>query len=119
MPSAARCRPPSRFRSGSGAWTRRCPRRLNERPGISAPGPGAASSVPWGRAHGRGAGRCGGDSSRLYLQRHDLALGFILSEAVIDTPAELVSLEVIRSALGVELRMWIAEIAVARYGARR
>src|SRR3954447_10607445 len=49
----------------------------------------------------------------------DLALGFSLSEAVIDTPDELVSLEVIRSALGVELRMWIAEIAVARYGARR
>src|SRR3954471_18196405 len=49
----------------------------------------------------------------------DFALGFSLSEAVIDSPAELVSLEVIRSALGVELRMWIADVAVARNGARR
>jgi FdhD protein len=49
----------------------------------------------------------------------DFALGFSLSEAVIDTPAEVVSLEVIRSNLGVELRMWIADVAMNRYGARR
>ena len=49
----------------------------------------------------------------------DFALGFSLSEAVIDTPDELVSLEVIRGDLGIELRMWIVDVAVARYGARR
>ena len=43
----------------------------------------------------------------------DFALGFSLSEAVIDTPDELVSLGVIRSDLGIELRMWIVDVAVA------
>ena len=49
----------------------------------------------------------------------DFALGFSLSEAVIDTPAEVVSLEVIRSNQGIELRMWIACAMNCYGGARR
>jgi FdhD protein len=49
----------------------------------------------------------------------DFALGFSLSEAVIDTRADMVNLEVIRGDLGIELRMWIADATMNRYGARR
>jgi len=49
----------------------------------------------------------------------DLAVGFSLSEDIIRDPSEILSFEVFPGDLGIELRLWIADAPMARYGARR
>ncbi len=49
----------------------------------------------------------------------DFAIGFSLSEGVIDDPQEIVELDVLESDLGIEVRMWLAEPRSIRYVQRR
>lgn len=49
----------------------------------------------------------------------DFAIGFSLSEGVIDDPQEIVELDVLTGELGIEVRMWLAESRSARYTQRR
>jgi FdhD protein len=49
----------------------------------------------------------------------DFAIGFSLSEGVIQTPQEISSLEIVDLDEGIELRMWLAEEKAARLGERR
>lgn len=49
----------------------------------------------------------------------DFGLGFSLSEGIADAPGDLGEIEVVRSALGVEVRMWLAADRSERLAARR
>ncbi|MEP9369551.1 formate dehydrogenase accessory sulfurtransferase FdhD [Xanthobacter sp. VNH20] len=49
----------------------------------------------------------------------DFALGFSLTEGIISSPADILSLDVIAVEDGIEARMWIAEEKMAVLGARR
>ncbi|MFG1420081.1 formate dehydrogenase accessory sulfurtransferase FdhD [Roseixanthobacter liquoris] len=49
----------------------------------------------------------------------DFALGFSLTEGIIASPADILSLDVIAVEDGIEARMWIAEEKMAVLGARR
>jgi len=49
----------------------------------------------------------------------DFALGFFLTEGLIETPAEISSLDIVASELGVELRVWLQEDRAKAYSARR
>nr|WP_245504530.1 formate dehydrogenase accessory sulfurtransferase FdhD [Aquabacter spiritensis] len=49
----------------------------------------------------------------------DFALGFSLTEGIVASPADLISLDVIAVEDGIEARMWIAEDRMARLSARR
>lgn len=49
----------------------------------------------------------------------DFALGFSLTEGIVSSAAEILSLEVIAGADGIEARMWIAEEKMSRLSARR
>lgn len=49
----------------------------------------------------------------------DLATGFSLTEGIVAHPGEIEELEVIRSGLGIELRMWIGAARLGRLEARR
>jgi FdhD protein len=49
----------------------------------------------------------------------DFAIGFSLSEAVVQTPGQIQSLEVVTFADGIELRMWIGDAEADRLRTRR
>jgi FdhD protein len=49
----------------------------------------------------------------------DFAIGFSLSEGVVDAPSEIASLDIVEVDGGVEARMWLQEEAAARHQARR
>jgi len=49
----------------------------------------------------------------------DYAIGFSLTESVIDSPAEIASLDVVTYETGVELRMWLASAQAAALSERR
>jgi FdhD protein len=49
----------------------------------------------------------------------DFAIGFSLSEGIIQTPEEISSLEIVDLEDGIELRMWLSEEKAARLGERR
>lgn len=49
----------------------------------------------------------------------DFAVGFSLNEGVVQSPSDILSLEVITLNDGIELRMWLPEAAAARLGERR
>jgi FdhD protein len=49
----------------------------------------------------------------------DFALGFFLTEGLIDGPEEISSLDVVATELGVELRVWLPEARAKVYSARR
>lgn len=53
------------------------------------------------------------------LDFHDFALGFSLTEGIIDSPDQLRDFEVLQSELGFEARMEIASAALAKLKARR
>jgi FdhD protein len=49
----------------------------------------------------------------------DFAVGFSLSEGVIEAPSEIASLDIVEVEGGVEARMWLAQAAEERHKARR
>jgi FdhD protein len=49
----------------------------------------------------------------------DFAVGFALTEGLIESPSEIESLEAITTSLGIEVRMWLAEGRANTYAARR
>src|SRR6516165_664742 len=49
----------------------------------------------------------------------DFAYGFAITEGLIDDPGEIVSLDVVVSRLGIELRAWLPESRAKPYAARR
>ncbi len=49
----------------------------------------------------------------------NFALGFALTEGLIEEPAEISSLDIVPTELGVELRLWLAEGRAKTYSARR
>jgi FdhD protein len=49
----------------------------------------------------------------------DFAIGFALTEGLIGTPAEIASLEIVTTPLGIELRVWLPEDRAKTYAARR
>jgi FdhD protein len=49
----------------------------------------------------------------------DFAVGFSLSEGVVASRDEILDLEVVPSALGIELRLWITESRIAAFAERR
>ena len=49
----------------------------------------------------------------------DFAIGFSLSEGVVQSPEEISSLEIVDLDDGIELRMWLAEDKAARLSERR
>ncbi|VTZ28098.1 Putative accessory protein for molybdenum containing NAD-linked formate dehydrogenase [Methylocella tundrae] len=49
----------------------------------------------------------------------DFAIGFALTEGLIDDPADIASLEIVATRLGVELRAWLADDRAKTYSARR
>jgi FdhD protein len=49
----------------------------------------------------------------------DFAIGFSLSEGIVQSPDEISSLEIVDLDDGIELRMWLAEEKAARLGERR
>jgi FdhD protein len=49
----------------------------------------------------------------------DFAVGFSLTEGIVSTVSEISELEVIRSELGVEIRMWIPDVRMSAYAERR
>lgn len=49
----------------------------------------------------------------------DFAVGFSMSEGVIGSPADIVSLDIVSYEAGVELRMWLAPARAAVFSARR
>jgi FdhD protein len=49
----------------------------------------------------------------------DFAIGFSLSEGIVSSPDEIERLEIIESALGIELQMWLSEASGAAYSERR
>ena len=49
----------------------------------------------------------------------DFAVGFALTEGLIEKPADVASLEIIPTALGIEVRTWLPEDRARAYAARR
>jgi FdhD protein len=49
----------------------------------------------------------------------DLAVGFALTEGLIESPAEIASLDILTMPLGIELRVWLPEERAKTYAARR
>jgi FdhD protein len=49
----------------------------------------------------------------------DFAVGFALTEGLIEKPADVASLEIIPTALGIEVRIWLPEDRARTYAARR
>ena len=49
----------------------------------------------------------------------DFAVGFALTEGLIEAPAEITSLEIVSMPLGIELRTWLLEGRAKTYAARR
>jgi len=49
----------------------------------------------------------------------DFAIGFSLSEGIVQSPEEIASLDIVDLDDGIELRMWLAEDQAARLGERR
>jgi FdhD protein len=49
----------------------------------------------------------------------DFALGFALTEGLIEAPSEIASLEIVRTSAGIELRSWLPEDRAKAYAARR
>jgi FdhD protein len=49
----------------------------------------------------------------------DFAVGFSLTEAIVDTPGDIVDLAIVETELGVEARMWLDEARAARLAERR
>jgi FdhD protein len=49
----------------------------------------------------------------------DFAIGFSLSEGIVAAPDEIRDLDIVRSDIGIELRMWIAEPRIAAFTDRR
>jgi FdhD protein len=49
----------------------------------------------------------------------DFAVGFALTEGLIESPAEIASLETVTTPLGIELRIWLPEDRAKSYAARR
>ena len=49
----------------------------------------------------------------------DFALGFSLTEGLVDSPAEIDAVEVVEAELGVEARIWLAPAIAARLAERR
>jgi FdhD protein len=49
----------------------------------------------------------------------DFTVGFALTEGLIETPAEIASLDVVTTPLGIELRAWLPEDRAKTYAARR
>jgi FdhD protein len=49
----------------------------------------------------------------------DFAIGFSLSEGVVQTPEEIQSIEIVDLGEGIELRMWLADEKASRLGERR
>lgn len=49
----------------------------------------------------------------------DFALGFALTEGLIESPAEISSLDVVTTQLGVEVRLWLSDGRAKAYSARR
>jgi FdhD protein len=47
------------------------------------------------------------------------AVGFALTESLIEAPAEITSLEIVSTPLGIELRAWLLEGRAKTYAARR
>jgi FdhD protein len=49
----------------------------------------------------------------------DFAVGFALTEGLIEAPAEIASLDIVATPLGIELRAWLREERAKTYAARR
>ena len=49
----------------------------------------------------------------------DFAIGFALTEGLIEAPSEIASLDIVTTPLGIELRMWLPENRAKTYAARR
>jgi FdhD protein len=49
----------------------------------------------------------------------DFALGFALTEGLIEAPSEIASLEIVAASAGIELRSWLPEDRAKAYAARR
>ncbi|HUI21369.1 MAG TPA: formate dehydrogenase accessory sulfurtransferase FdhD [Methylocella sp.] len=49
----------------------------------------------------------------------DFAVGFALTEGLIEAPSEIASLEILPTPLGIELRIWLPEARAKTYAARR
>jgi FdhD protein len=49
----------------------------------------------------------------------DFAVGFALTEGLIESPAEIASLDILTMPLGIELRVWLPEERAKTYAARR
>jgi FdhD protein len=49
----------------------------------------------------------------------DFAVGFALTEGLIEAPSEIASLEIVATAAGIELRSWLPEERAKSYAARR
>jgi FdhD protein len=49
----------------------------------------------------------------------DFGVGFALTEGLIESPSEIVSLDVLATQLGIELRVWLPEDRAKAYAARR
>lgn len=49
----------------------------------------------------------------------DFAVGFALTEGLIEAPSQIVSLEIVTTPLGIELRVWLPEDRAKTYAARR
>src|ERR1700739_1135241 len=49
----------------------------------------------------------------------DFALGFSLTEAVVSSPDEIESLDIVSSDVGIELRMWLNKTRSIAFGARK
>ena len=49
----------------------------------------------------------------------DFAVGFALTEGLIEGPSEITSLEIVTAPLGIELRVWLPEDRAKTYAARR
>ncbi|WGJ15742.1 formate dehydrogenase accessory sulfurtransferase FdhD [Methylocapsa sp. D3K7] len=49
----------------------------------------------------------------------DFAIGFALTEGLIEAPSEIASLDIVTTPLGIELRIWLPENRAKTYAARR
>ena len=49
----------------------------------------------------------------------DFAIGLSLTEGIVQDASEVSEVEIVISDLGMELRMWIPQVAMTRYAARR
>jgi hypothetical protein len=114
---------------------RRAGRTLAPHPaggGMTDHRPSGAPALSPREARPRRTARCRGGARGARLQRddagrddglaqdlEDFALGFSLTEGIIDAPAEIESLEIVEHARGLEARMWIAPPRAEALAARR